>query len=144
MKSKRNAGSTMVAAVVFTSIVAVVVGVAVTSTGHVARNTQRSKLREGALATGDAYLEWAFAQWRAACRLQPNRNLSTGEITINNPPAGMLTEPRGFSIVPGTYRVAAVDPMLQPMAANNGPKPGKGQDAGESSYHYLASVDVTV
>ena len=144
MNSKRNAGSTMVAAVVFTSIVAVVVGVAVTSTAHVARNTQRSKLRDGAVATGDTYLEWAFAQWRAACRLQPNRNLPTSEITINEPPAGLLTEPLGFSIVPGSYQVTAVDPMLKPMGANNGPKPGKGQDAGESSYHYLASVDVTV
>lgn len=136
----------MVAAIFFTAIIAVMVGVAVTTTGHIARNTQRSRLQEGAVAVGDAYLEWAFAQWRTACRTQPNQNLATIPITDPNsdPSNPVLTEPNGFSIVPGSYRVAAVDPMLQPMGTGLGPKAGKGQDAGESSYHYLASVDVKV
>ncbi len=145
MKHMRNSGSTLVAAILFTAIIAITVGVAVTATGHIARTTQRSRFHEGAIAVGDAHLEWAFAQWRAKCRQQPNKNLSTqalNTVPFSLPPNGFLTEPSAYTV--SALEVAAVNPMMQPMPADQGPTPSKGQDAGESSFHYRAKVTVNV
>src|SRR4051794_18896393 len=118
--SFRPRGSTLVAAVVFIAIISGATGIAFMATSHLGRNAQRTRQYEGALAVGDANLEWAFAQWRSICRTQSNVAMPGSNFsTITSPTASWLPQPTGYSV--SNYNIVAVDVQGNPLAASATP-----------------------
>src|SRR4051812_36768599 len=138
----RTRGSTLVAAIIFIAIISGATGIAFMATTHLGRNAQRTRQYEGAIAVGDANLEWAFAQWRSICRSQGNVAMSGSNFTgITSPSAAWLPQPTGYAV--SNYNIIAVDVegnAIDPAAA---PPSAQGQSLANNSYFYKASVDVS-
>src|SRR3712207_4253978 len=96
--SHSRAGSTLVLAASFIAVLSVSVGFALLGTPQIGRNSARTRSLQGAIAVGDAYTEWAFAQWRAKCRTQGNVTLPGSSFSPTLPPAGFLADPAGFQV----------------------------------------------
>lgn len=143
--TSRSCGSTLVAAVIFIAIISGATGIAFMATTHLGRNAQRTRQYEGAIAVGDAHLEWAFAQWRSICRSQGNVAMSGsnfGASAITAPNASWIPQPTGYSV--SNYFVEAVDAQSKVLAPAATPTPAQGQSATNNSYFYKASVTVSV
>lgn len=140
---RRRDGSALLASVTFITIFSVAIGLAVASTLQIGRNAQRTRTRESAMAVGDAYLEWAFAQWRNTCRLQGNLALPASAFaSMSAPAAGLLPQPAGYTV--SNFAITATDVELQAQSTSTPPPPAQGEDPGDNSYFYRASINVTV
>lgn len=128
-------------------------------TSAVSRNVQRSNTLRTATAVGDGVADYAFAQWRELCRIpKPHIQLPTSSFASLAPPGQALfpdiasftssTGPNPASGTPYTlanYKVVACDQFYQPLADTSAlPSPQHGMSIGTSSYHYLATADVTL
>src|SRR4051812_48336725 len=131
----RRAGSTLVAAVIFIAVISAATGVAFMATTHLGRNAQRTRQYEGAIAVGDANLEWAFAQWRTICRGQANIPLPGSNFTaITAPTASWLPQPTGYTT--SNYSVVATDVQGNTLAAATAPPAAQGQGSATNSFFY--------
>ncbi len=141
-RHSRRRGSTLLIAATFIAIISAAVGAAFLATTSVGRGAARTKTLEGALTVGDAYTEWAFAQWRTTCRAQNNTPLAGSAFaSITAPSATYLPQPTGFTV--SNFAVVATD-VEGNVQATGAPPSAQGEDSGENSYFYRASVDVTV
>ena len=140
--SKSSRGSTLVAAAIFIAIISGATGIAFLATTHLARNAQRTRQYEGAMAVGDAHLEWAFAQWRAICRTQNNVALSGASFTgITPPTSSWLPQPAGYTV--SNFQVIGVDVQGNAISTSTTPPAAQGQSSLTNSWFYKASVDVS-
>lgn len=125
------------------AVVSIVVGAAVLTTSQTARNAYRTRLRDQAIAVGDAHIEWAFAQWRAACQAQRNTTLPASSFAgLSTPASSLLPDSSGFTVT--NYIIQALDADGHPIADPGVvPAETKGQNQDDTSYYYLASADVS-
>lgn len=149
-----SGGAILVALAIFTTLsVCILMSLMLTQT--VGRNVQRSNTMQTATEIGDGALELAFSSWRNICRLKPNQALATDSFDTEIP----LPTAANFPLVPNfsatygasaaatisNFRVAAVDPEMNPLASISTPPPAAtGQNPGSTSYFYVASADVSL
>lgn len=138
-----EAGSALLVTVTLIAVFSLAVGIAVSSTANVGRNADRTRNLQSGIAVGDAYLEWAYAQWRATCRGQGNTALPGSSFAgISSPTANWLPQPTGYTV--SNFGIAAVDVEGNPQNASTPPPAAQGEDSGDNSYYYKASVNVSV
>ena len=77
----RESGSTVVLSMIIIVVLAFSVAAALDYTLQTLRATQQTSGRAQAIAAATGALDLAFIQWREACRLQENMNLSVSAIT---------------------------------------------------------------
>ncbi len=137
----RREGSTLIVATILTLIIATTVGCAVWLTMQTARGAGRTVALDSSLAVADAYIEWAFAQWRSTCQAQANIPRPTQDFTITSPSSAYLPSPSGYSVA--NFQVQAVDAQLGSLSSSTAPPAASSQSTGDHSYFYLASVDIS-
>ena len=142
MKTASRAGSTLVAAATFITIFSVAIGLAISATNGIGRNANRTRSMQSAIAVGDAYLEWSFAQWRATCRTQGNSALPASSFSVTAPTPSWVPQPIGYTA--SNYTITAVNVEGQPLGSGATPPAAQGEDSGDNSYYYKASVDISV
>lgn len=136
-------GSTLVLSMMVVAVTSVLVGLAITVTSHTGRNAARSRALDAATAIGDGYLEAAFAQWRTLCQARPNIPPLASDIDLS--PARAVAEGQFQTAGPhsvSNFQIQAFEDIDRQGPGR--PAPSLGENPSESSYLYLASVDVTV
>ncbi len=138
-------------------------------TSTIRRNTQRSNIRQSALAVANGALEIAYANWREIATTKGTStvpgvsdltSLSNVNISSSYFPAQTISGVAyGVPSYTGSYSVKPVDPRINPTAypiSSGTPPPAYGQDAAAafantgsattytSSYFYLANANVTM
>src|SRR5580704_6446439 len=107
--TSREAGSTLLVALIIMLIVATAIAISVDTTMQTARLSQRSQRFEGAQAVGDAYLDWAFGQWRTTCAASSNLPLASSSFNpLIAPSASFLPSPAN-AVVTG-YQILGMSP----------------------------------
>src|SRR4029077_16636230 len=157
-----HAGSSLVVVMVVVASLMAVVAVAIEYTTTTNRNVQRSTTLQQATAIADGTIDFAFGYWREICRSQTNAAMATSEFAaLPIPSPGLFPNVPNFTVKAGTtfdntdefdgtktisnYKIIAVDPQLNAYAsANASPNPGVGQSGNDTTYNYIASVDVTL
>jgi hypothetical protein len=149
--SRKEGGGVLVAALMLVLIASGIVAIAVSMTSRTGRLASRTRSQEISVAVGDAYLESAYARWRANCQVQNNALPSGADFTpekMTAPDASLMANSGTFTVT--NFRIQALEGI------NSGTKNetvwGNGQpqvvqqsaDATENSYLYLASADVSV
>jgi hypothetical protein len=157
-----QAGTSLVVVMVILASLMAIVAVAVDYTATTNRNVQRSNTIQQATAIADGAIDFAFGYWREICRAQTNAAMPTSAFAaLPTPSPGLFPNVPNFTVKSGTrfddtdefdptktisnYKIIAVDPQLNPYpSADASPTPGVGQSAGDNTYNYIASVDVTL
>ena len=144
IKQSSESGTALVTAVVAAAVISTTVAGALIVTSQTSRNTQRTGMRDSAIAVGDAYLEWAFAQWRTACQAQRNSTPAAAAFDgLTTPDGTFLPDPDGFEVT--NFSITALDGDGKPMPDRaHRPTLARGENSDDASYFYLASADVTV
>jgi hypothetical protein len=136
-------GMSLIATAAFITVLSTAVAVGFLATTRTARSAARTKTLEAAVAVGDAYTEYAFAQWRSICRTQNNTPLPSSNFTTIAAPAGsFLPQPSGYTVA--NFSVVATDVEGKAIGSTTTPPPAQGEDTGDKAYFYKASADVTV
>jgi hypothetical protein len=156
-----HTGSSLVVVMVVLATLMAIVGVAVEYTTSTNRHVQRSNSLQQATAIADGTIDFAFGYWREICRSQTNAAMDTSAFAaLPTPSPGLFPNVPNFTVKAGTtfdntdefdatktisnYKIIAVDPQLNAYAsANASPIPGVGQSGNDTTYNYIASVDVT-
>lgn len=165
MKETNNtfrAGSSLVVVMVVMASLMAIVAVAIEYTTTTNRHVQRSTTLQQATAIADGTIDFAFGYWREICRSQTNAAMATSDFAaLPIPSPGLFPNVPNFTVKAGTtfdntdefdatktisnYKIIAVDPQLNAYAsANASPIPGVGQSGNDTTYNYIASVDVTL
>lgn len=148
---RKESGSALIAALMLIMIASGIVALAVATTSHTARLASRTRSLETGVAIGDAYLDCAYAQWRAACQ-QSNAILSGSNFTADKmtpPGASFLAQSGSFTVT--NFRIRALQ-EINSQTNNNANVWGDGApiaiqqspDGNDNSYLYLATADVSV
>lgn len=150
-KQKQENGSALIVALLLVMITSGIVAIAVSFTTQTARFASRTRSQETSVAIGDAYLDCAFAQWRAACQKNNTTQPSGSDFTpeqMTVPPSALLAKSGSFKV--SNFRIVALNGI------NSGPNHEnqwgddapialqQGTDGCDNSYLYLATADVSV
>jgi hypothetical protein len=136
--------------IVVTFISAAVAG-ALSFTGGVSRNVQRTITYRNAVEIGDGVVEHLFAHWREKCRPSPNQHYKGADFAaLPLPTATQFPDVPSFTAVRGSdpnatvsnARIQALDATWQPVSDSAPVPPAYGMSLGTVSYFYLASADV--
>lgn len=153
--SSQNA-STLVTSMIVMVLISAAIGVAVSLTLNVAHNAQRSRAYNEGIAVGDAYLEYAFTEWRHTCRnsghgVSPVSSddlayISSVSVPIPAPTSGSNSLVGGdFAYTVTNFKVQAVDAELNATSSSSDmPVAAAGQNGADKSFYYVASADVTM
>ena len=160
--SSFHTGSSLVVVMVVLATLMAIVGVAIEYTTNINRNVQRSITLQRATAIADGTIDFAFGYWREICRAHTNAPMNTNDFAaLPTPSPGLFPNVPNFTVKAGTtfdntdeldatktisnYKIIAVDPQLNAYtSANASPTPGIGQSPNDTTYNYIASVDVTL
>lgn len=148
---RKENGGALIAALMLIMIASGIVALAVSITSHTTRLASRTRSQETSVAIGDAYLDCAYAQWRAACQQQNNNVPAGANFTLDKmttPAASYLAQSGSFTVT--NFRIRALSGINS--GPNNENQWGDGTaiaiqqstDGNDNSYLYLATADVTV
>ncbi len=151
----KNDGSALVIVMSVLATLLVTVAIAIEYTTAVHRNVQRTRWLENAMTVGDGTMEILFGYWREVCRGNTNVPLPTSAFSVVPLPtsaqfpdvanfSATRTPDSSGSFTVSNYAIQAVDPEMNPVAANTNPPAQMGMSAGSATYNYLASADVTM
>jgi type II secretory pathway pseudopilin PulG len=173
-RNDKNAGSALIILLGVMVVLAILIGIATTTTQFQARITQRTRTQVIAAEAADGALEMLFSGWRKICSTSsveapptqafdteiPLPDTTSGSSYFPNLPS--LTASRSYQANPApntlsNLRVQAVTPLLETMGTSNAADPdlttladtaspaqSTGPGTGTYSYYYLASADVTL
>jgi hypothetical protein len=74
---KKASGSSILIVLCVMATLSACISVALSLTGSVSRNVQRSNQLRQAVEIGDGVIDFTFAHWREKCRPQPNAQVTT-------------------------------------------------------------------
>jgi hypothetical protein len=138
-------GTSLPAALIIVFVICVMIAASFEFTNNVGRHTQGAGAVESAIAVADGSLDYLFANWRHTMRTSPNLAPATSEFSGIATPTAATYFPDMAQCTVQKFGVAAVDPLLQPLAsATTAPPKQTGRGPGTYNYTYLASVDVDV
>ena len=158
---KKQSGSTLLAVLTLTVILSAFVLGALSYTMSVSKNVMRTNALRQATEIGDGALEYAFANWRAICRVNPAQTYPSSYFAtptaIPLPTQAMFPAIPNFTASTGpnpatgtpytiaNFGVQAVTPQMATLAsASTLPPPAVGMNVTTNSYYYLATATVTV
>jgi hypothetical protein len=138
---KREAGNTILVAMLALAILTVSAGIAIDLSVGIGRNAQRSRAWSDATAIGVGALDMAYSSWRQICRGQFTQALPASSFaTIPAPAQNNFPAIPAWSI--SNYSIQAVDPQLN--VVSGAPPAAAGSNALSSSVFYLASADISI
>lgn len=153
LATARTSGGVLLPTLCILGVLFIFATTAFNFTGSVGLFTDRNVTRQKALAIADAALELQFAQWCAILQngiaFAPPTNAFDH---ISLPNTSMFPWVKNFTAtseissnyVVSNYRIQAVDPLEQPVAAGERPTMISTNSTAINLYHYLATVDVTL
>lgn len=155
---KKNSASTILMVLAVIAVLSACVIGALNYTMTLSRNVQRTSALRQATELGDGALEYAYANWREICRVNPSNQYTTPDFAnIPAPPASLFpgvsnyTSSTNANPTTGTpytianFGVVAVDPQMNVYPnATPAAAPGAGTNSSINTFYYLASADATV
>ena len=146
-------GNTMLVILIVLAILSAAVGGALSLTGSLSRNVNRTNRYRDALAVGDGALDYLFSHWYTKSRARANNQLKAEEFAdIPLPTADQFPTVPDFSVTRdaddsfalANLRIQGLDQRWQPIADSAVVPASHGMNPGARSYFYLASADVTL
>ena len=158
---KRHSGSTLLAVLSLLVILSAFILGALGYTMSVSKNVMRTNALRAATEVADGALEYAFANWRAICRVNPSQPYPTSSFlspsVIPLPTAAMFPGISGFTASAGSnpvggtpytlsnFGVQAVTPQMAALASTStAPPAAVGTNVTTNSYFYLATATATM
>lgn len=144
---RATSGNILVVTMTTIALVGGFVGMAVTLTGNVSRNVQRSFAMRQAANIADAATETSFGAWRAVCitnsaTLAPNGDAFDGS-ALPTPNPSLFPSIKKYTL--SNYSVKAADATWNPITSlTTVPPKVFGTTDTNFSHYYIASADVTV
>lgn len=141
---RREAGASIVVAMMTLMVVAGLIAAAASYTRGIAMNVRRTQVVNGARSIADGCLEQAFSSWRQVCRRHVWSPPTSFELTsIATPVIGdfpIAASKTDLTI--SNFSVKAVSPTWQPIPEGQVPGGVLGENPGIVSFFYKATVDI--